>query len=73
MPLPGITPKVQSDLVPSEEKVYTENVRLPGIEKLHEKPVDEIAAVLANFVKSRPSMVSMKFVIGSHIEVVTKE
>lgn len=72
MPLPGIVPKTQADLVPEEKQLFTDIVKLPGIELLHTKSADEIGAVLANFIKSRPSMTSMTFVIGKHIEVVSQ-
>jgi len=69
MPLPGITPKTQSDLVDQNMKDVTDILKLPGIEALHTKPVEEIAAVLANLLKSRVGITSLKFVVGSHVEV----
>jgi hypothetical protein len=73
MPLPGLNTKTQNELVEQELQAstseVTEVVRLPGIATLHTKPSDEIGAVLANLIKSKSGIKSMKFVVGSHIEL----
>lgn len=74
MPLPGSKATNQTQVVEqhlaSQEREVTDILKIPGIEKLHLKSVDEIAAVLANVLKSRPGVKSFKFVVGSHIEIV---
>lgn len=73
MPLPGLTPKNQTEVLEqalnNTDNMITEVVKLPGIATLHTRPTDEIATVLANLLKSKATMVSMNFVIGSHIEI----
>ena len=73
MQLPGITPKNQNEVVEqalnNSEKISTEKIKLPGIEHLHTKSTDEIATVLANVIKSKAGMISMNFIVGSHIEI----
>lgn len=73
VPLPGLKAKSQNEVIEQElqasVKEFTEMVKLPGIDKLHTKPSDEIGLVLANLVKSRPGIKVIKFVIGSHIEI----
>ncbi len=67
---PGMTPRTQSDLLPEEETEITDTIKVPGIATLHGKSPDEIAAVLTNVVRSQANLISFKWVIGSHMEVV---
>jgi hypothetical protein len=73
MTLPGLTAKNQNDLVQQElnnnSNLITETIKPPGIDILHTKPIDEIAAVLANLLKSRGNLKAFKFVVGSHLEL----
>lgn len=73
MALPGIKPKTQTEKVNLElsqvPTTITERLKLPGIETLHARPVEEIAAVLTNVLKSRPGIEEIKLVVGSHIEI----
>jgi hypothetical protein len=73
MPLPGLNMKTQNEVVEQElqstTKEFTEIVKLPGIDKLHTKPFDEIGLVLANLIKSKAGITALKFVVGSHIEI----
>jgi hypothetical protein len=63
----------QTDLlreqIRSQNTAITEQLRLPGIETLHERPAAEIGAALANVIKSRSGITSLTFVIGSHVEI----
>jgi len=52
-------------------EVNKHNVVVPGIKTLHQRPVSEIAEVLANVLRSSPSIVEFRYVIGSHIEITT--
>lgn len=68
--------KTQEDLVrmrtalePTEK---THQVRIPGIEQLHTKPVEEIAEVIAMVLKSQPNIVEVRYKVGNCIELVTK-
>lgn len=74
MPLPGAKPTNQTQVIEqnlaTQVKEVTDILKLPGIEKLHLKSTDEIASVLANVLKSRPGVVSFKYVVGSHVEIV---
>lgn len=54
----------------SKNKLVTDIIRVPGIETLHTKPVDEIASVLTNILKSRTGIISLKYNIGKNIEIV---
>ena len=71
MPLPP--PRNQQEIVDrflaQEDKVVTEKLRIPGIETLHTKTVDEIAATLANVVRSRAHLLEIRWSIGEFIEV----
>lgn len=73
MSLPGSNVKSQQEQVNDElstqRKIVTERLVIPGIATLHEKPKDEIAAVLANLLKSKAGMISLKFVIGEAVEI----
>ncbi len=73
MPLPGLKPNSQSDIMKQElsekPRQVTDTLRLPGIDKLHLKSKDEIAEVLANVLKSRANITALKFVVGSHLEL----
>ncbi len=70
--------KTQVDLVKDHAdaekptELITETVRLPGIESLHLASKEDIADVLANFLKSRAGIVSFKWTIGQAMEVVSK-
>lgn len=50
----------------------TERVYIPGIETLHHKSTDEIAATLANVIKSRSTVRAITYVLGSHIEITSE-
>lgn len=69
----GLKVKSQTEKVNLElsqvPTVTTERLMIPGIETLHARPVDEIGAVLANVLKSRPGIQEFKLVVGSHIEI----
>lgn len=68
--------KTQEDLVRMKaafeptEKV--QQVRIPGIEQLHNKPTAEIAEVLAMVLKSQPNIVEVRYKVGNCIEIVTR-
>lgn len=47
----------------------TEKLSIPGIENLHLKPVEEIALVLANVIKSRRAIKSFTYQVGEYIEI----
>ena len=49
----------------------SERIAIPGIENLHLRSAREIAEVLANIIKSRASITSLKYEVGSHIEVTS--
>jgi hypothetical protein len=51
------------------EEVTTDRLRLPGIEGLHLRPVDEIAETLAVALKARPNVREVRYVIGEYIEL----
>lgn len=63
----------QSDIVRDKrgfvEDTITEKVRVPGVETLHQRPADEIAEILANVLRSRPSVTEVRYVVGDCIEV----
>ena len=65
--------KSQSDLlreqIEAQNEEITEVLKVPGIQTLHTRSKDEIAAVLSNLIKSRAGITSLKFVLGSHIEI----
>jgi hypothetical protein len=67
------TPVNQTDLlkqqIQSQNQTVTEKMKVPGIETLHLKSADEIGNVLANVIKSRSGVISLVFVMGSHIEI----
>lgn len=73
-------PKNQQDLLEKNLKdhaktrmtLHTERIRLPGIETLHLKPVDEVSAVLANVLKSRNSVTTLVFQVGQYIEITSE-
>lgn len=69
--------KTQADHVVEEmaglqPKESVQRVVVPGIELLHQKPINEIAEVLANVLRSAPNIVRLDYVIGSHIELTTQ-
>lgn len=76
MSLPGIKVSSQTELV--EQKMNAENfakkeeveiLKLPGIAVLHHRSFGEIGEVIANVLKSRKNIASIKYVIGSHFEI----
>lgn len=50
----------------------TERISVPGLDSLHLRPIEEIGRVLANVIKSRQSVRSITYVIGSHIEITSE-
>ena len=70
-----LKPLTQSDIVMNEtQKEFRNNitdVAIPGIEVLHQRPTAEIAEVLAAVLKSRPNIIKMEYVVGSHIRLTT--
>lgn len=54
---------------PKQEVVQ---LALPGIESLHQKPTTDVAAALANVLKSRPGIVELRWKIGNVIELVVE-
>lgn len=73
MAIPGLNPKTQNDLVEQQlsniPKEVTEVLKFPGVETLHTKSKEDIAAVLANLLKSRNNVTKLTFVVGSHLEI----
>lgn len=73
MSLPGITAKTQQELVEqtlaAEPKITTEVLRPPGIDKLHQRPIEEIAAVLANLLKSRRNIAEFTYRTGECVVI----
>lgn len=67
------TAKSQQELLDAElqmqNTVETKRLNLPGIEKLHTKPTDEIAAVLTNVLKSHAGVTEVRWVLGECIEL----
>jgi len=67
----------QEDIVKKEQgfipKTLTQQVKIPGIETLHEKPTDEIAEALAIVLRSRSNIVAVKYVIGEYIELTLSQ
>jgi len=69
--------KTQADHVAEEMAALqpqetTQKVVVPGIETLHQRPINEIAEVLANVLRSAPNIIRMEFVTGSHISLTTR-
>lgn len=60
---------VNQDLDASRRGVIKDKIAVPGVDKLHEKPVEQIAKTLAIVLKSRPNLLSFKYVVGSHVEI----
>lgn len=75
MPIQGTNAKSQTDLVRDElstqNNEIVERVKVPGIETLHERSTEEIAAVLANIIKSRAGITKLTYVKGSHLEITS--
>lgn len=73
MSLDGINVKDQTQLISdnleASPRQITERLETPGVTTLHLKSRDEIAAVLANIIKSRSELVALKYVLGSHFEL----
>lgn len=67
------TPKTQADIVAQDqmlmEKEVTENLRLPGLDRLHTKSKEEIAEVLVNILKSRQNITRIDWVLGGPMRV----
>jgi len=53
----------------TQNNTVTDKLNIPGIKTLHTKPVDEIAAVLANLIKSRAGITKLTYNIGEDVEV----
>lgn len=73
MAIPGVGASTQQEAVDrdlaSQNKQQVETLRLPGIETLHTKSADEIAAVLTNVIKSRSGITKLVYVVGEGIEI----
>lgn len=52
-----------------QPETIIEKIGLPGIETLHERGIEEVADTLANVIKSRANVVSVKFTVGKAIEL----
>jgi hypothetical protein len=69
----AVTIRNQDDLVKqflaTEPKVITEKLKMPGIETLHQKRVEEIAETLAIVLKSKAKILEMKYRVGEYLEV----
>lgn len=67
----------QEDIVKKDKgfipKTLTQQVRIPGIETLHEKPTDEIAEALALVLRSRSNVIAVKYVLGEYIELTVSQ
>jgi hypothetical protein len=50
----------------------TEKIHVPGIKTLHLKPTEEVAAVLANIIKSRNAVKAITYNVGDSIEVTSE-
>lgn len=69
-------PKNQNDIMnkdsvdaPRVETPRTEIFKVPGVETLHTKPVEEIGNVIANVLRSRSNIKSITYEIGKHFEL----
>lgn len=65
--------KTQEDIVRAakgfREKYETRKLKLPGIETLHTKTLEEIAEVLAIALKSQSNVVEVRYRVGEHVEL----
>jgi hypothetical protein len=61
--------QLMNDKLMTQNMSVTEKLRLPGIETLHERSAADIGSALANVIKSRSGIISLNFVVGSHIEI----
>jgi len=61
---------VSASLEPTPEQT-TVKVAVPGIQSLHTRPVQEIAEVLSNVMRSEPNVIEVKYVLGKYIELTT--
>lgn len=52
------------------EPVVTRN-KLPGIKNLHNKSIENIAAVLMTVLKSQPNIKEVRWVVGEYIELTS--
>lgn len=50
----------------------TERVYIPGIETMHLKPIEEVAGVIANLIKSRANLTVLTFHVGKFIEITSQ-
>ena len=50
----------------------THKVTVPGLAQLHERPIAEIAEVLANILRAEKNIVKLTYTIGESIELVSK-
>ena len=50
----------------------TRKVTLPGMAKLHEKPIAEIAEALANVLRSEREILKLTYHVGESIEITFK-
>jgi hypothetical protein len=50
----------------------TERLYLPGIETLHFKATDEVAAVLANVIKSHANVTVLTYHVGKFVEITSQ-
>ena len=70
-----LPPRTQNDVVKefldaNEDQIFTEKLRIPGIEVLHLQPFEEIAEILATVVlKAKSGLVDLHWAIGEYIEV----
>lgn len=72
-------PKTQADIVAEYHnkgtlpEIKTESIRLPGLETLHTKSLQEVAEIITNVLKSRSNLVGIKWMFGSSMELYVKE
>lgn len=70
-------PKTQDDIVRQDQgyqpSEVVRKVRIPGIEILHTKPVNEIAETLANVLRSERSIKKLTYTVGKDIELTVEE
>jgi len=49
----------------------TVKLSIPGIKTLHQKPTTDVAAVLANVLRSQPNIIEVRYKIGEYIAITT--
>jgi len=47
-------------------------VAIPGLQNLHEKPVQEIAEVIANVLRTERNVVEFHYVLGESITLIVR-